>query len=130
MTPSPRPPGGAATCLAMGAAAAGTEVVVVLGGDGTLNEAANGLAGTECALAPSPAAPPTSSPASSGCPTTPSTPPACSLESLDAGRIEPISLGVVNSRYFVFHVGIGFDAALVAQVERRAASALRRPRPR
>ena len=42
---------GHATRLAQGAAAAGTEVVVVLGGDGTLNEAANGLAGSPCALA-------------------------------------------------------------------------------
>src|SRR5215212_12105618 len=41
---------GHATRLAQGAAAAGTEVVVVLGGDGTLNEAANGLAGSKTAL--------------------------------------------------------------------------------
>ena len=42
---------GHATRLAQGAAADGVEVVVVLGGDGTLNEAANGLAGTDTALA-------------------------------------------------------------------------------
>ena len=42
---------GHASRLARGAAATGTDVVAVLGGDGTLNEAANGLAGTECALA-------------------------------------------------------------------------------
>ena len=42
---------GHATRLAQSAAATGTEVVVVLGGDGTLNEAANGLAGSSCALA-------------------------------------------------------------------------------
>jgi diacylglycerol kinase family enzyme len=45
---------GHATRLARGAAADGVEVVVALGGDGTLNEAANGLAGTDCALAPLP----------------------------------------------------------------------------
>ncbi len=41
---------GHAARLAQGAAATGTELVVVLGGDGTLNEAANGLAGSSCAL--------------------------------------------------------------------------------
>ena len=37
---------GHATRLAQGAASDGIDAVVVLGGDGTLNEAANGLAGT------------------------------------------------------------------------------------
>ncbi len=112
---------GHATRLAMGAAAAGTEVVVVLGGDGTLNEAANGLAGTECALAPLPGGSTNVFARQLGLPDDPIDATGLLLESLDAGRIEPIGLGVVNGRYFVFHVGIGFDAALVAQVERRAA---------
>ncbi|MHB8506927.1 MAG: diacylglycerol kinase family protein, partial [Acidimicrobiales bacterium] len=42
---------GHATRLAQGAAADGVDVVVVLGGDGTVNEAANGLVGTATALA-------------------------------------------------------------------------------
>ena len=42
---------GHATRLARSAASDGVDVVVVLGGDGTLNEAANGLAGTGTALA-------------------------------------------------------------------------------
>src|SRR5438270_8741323 len=42
---------GHATRIARGAAFDGVEVVVVLGGDGTLSEAADGLAGTATALA-------------------------------------------------------------------------------
>src|ERR671911_2328126 len=42
---------GHAARLAQGATKDGTDVVVVLGGDGTLNEAANGLAGSRTALA-------------------------------------------------------------------------------
>ena len=42
---------GHAARLAQGAAADGLDAVVVLGGDGTLNEAANGLAGSATALA-------------------------------------------------------------------------------
>src|ERR1700731_4682375 len=41
---------GHASRLAQGAAADGLDAVVVLGGDGTLNEAANGLAGSPTAL--------------------------------------------------------------------------------
>ena len=42
---------GDATALASAAAAGGADVVVVSGGDGTLNEAVNGLASTDTALA-------------------------------------------------------------------------------
>ena len=63
---------GHATRLAQGAAADGVDVVVVLGGDGTLNEAANGLAGTDTRAGRAcPAARPTSSPAPSACPNDP-----------------------------------------------------------
>ncbi|MGH9184888.1 MAG: diacylglycerol/lipid kinase family protein, partial [Acidimicrobiales bacterium] len=42
------------------------------------------------------------------------------LDGLSRGHIRPVGLGSVNGRYFLFHVGVGFDAAVVAQVERRA----------
>src|SRR5262249_19347273 len=42
------------------------------------------------------------------------------IESMRAGHRKRVSLGCANGRYFTFHVGAGFDAAVVAQVERRA----------
>jgi diacylglycerol kinase family enzyme len=105
----------------MGAAATGTDVVVVLGGDGTLNEAANGLAGTDTALAPLPGGSTNVFARQLGLPDDPIEATGDLLAALEADSIRPIGLGVVNGRYFLFHVGIGFDAELVAQVERRAA---------
>ena len=112
---------GHASRLAQGAAAAGTEVVVVLGGDGTLNEAANGLAGTDCALAPLPGGSTNVFARTIGLPNDPIEATGVLLDSLAKGHLHRAGLGVVNERYFLFHVGMGFDAAVVEQVERRAA---------
>lgn len=111
---------GHATRLAQGAAAAGTEVVVVLGGDGTLNEAANGLAGTSCALAALPGGSTNVFARTIGLPNDPIEATGDLLDALEDGSIQRVGLGSVNGRYFLFHVGIGFDAAAVAQVERRS----------
>jgi diacylglycerol kinase family enzyme len=111
---------GHATRLAQGAAAAGTEVVVVLGGDGTLNEAANGLAGSSCALAALPGGSTNVFARTLGLPNDPIEATGDLLEALARGRIDRVGLGSVNGRYFLFHVGMGFDAAVVAQVERRS----------
>jgi diacylglycerol kinase family enzyme len=110
-----------ATRLARGAANDGVEVVVVLGGDGTLNEAANGLAGTATALAPLPGGSTNVFARTIGLPNDPIEATGALLAGLAAGRIEDVGLGSVNGRYFLFHVGLGFDAAVVEQVERRAA---------
>ncbi len=111
---------GHATRMARGATTDGTDVVVVLGGDGTLNEAANGLAGSRCALAPLPGGSTNVFARTLGLPDDPVDATVVLLESLAADRITPAGLGVVNGRYFLFHVGIGYDAAVVEQVERRA----------
>ncbi|HLT16038.1 MAG TPA: diacylglycerol kinase family protein [Acidimicrobiales bacterium] len=111
---------GHAARLALGAAQTGTEVVVVLGGDGTLNEAANGLAGTRCALAPLPGGSTNVFARTIGLPNDPIEATGVLLEALAQGSIRRVGLGSVNGRYFLFHVGMGFDAAVVAQVERRA----------
>jgi diacylglycerol kinase family enzyme len=111
---------GHATRLAQGAAATGTEVVVVLGGDGTLNEAANGLAGSSCALAALPGGSTNVFARTIGLPNDPIEATGALLDALARDSIERVGLGSVNGRYFLFHVGMGFDAAVVAQVERRA----------
>jgi diacylglycerol kinase family enzyme len=114
---------GHASRLAQSAAAKGTEAVIVLGGDGTLNEAANGLAGTACALGVLPGGSTNVFARTIGMTNDPIEATGELLGALGAGpgRIRPISVGNVNGRHFLFHVGIGFDAAVVAQVERRAA---------
>jgi diacylglycerol kinase family enzyme len=111
---------GHATRLAQRAAAEGVEVVAVLGGDGTLNEAANGLAGTETALAPLPGGSTNVFARTIGLPNDPIEATAALLDGLARGRIERVGLGSVNGRYFLFHVGLGYDAAVVQQVERHA----------
>ncbi len=111
---------GHATRLAQGAAADGDEVVVVLGGDGTLNEAANGLAGTATALAALPGGSTNVFARTIGLPNDPIEATGDLLDALERKSIRRVGLGWVNGRYFLFHVGMGFDAAVVAQVERRS----------
>ena len=110
---------GHATRLAAAAAADGADVVVVLGGDGTLNEAANGLAGSSTALAAVPGGSTNVFARTLGLPDDPIEATGVLLDALAYDSIQRIGLGSVNDRYFLFHVGIGFDAAVVAEVERR-----------
>lgn len=110
---------GHATRLALGAVARGIDAVVVLGGDGTLNEAANGLAGSSTALAALPGGSTNVFARTLGLPDDPIEATGVLLDALAHGSIRRIGLGSVNGRYFLFHVGIGYDAAVVAEVERR-----------
>ncbi|WP_420637602.1 diacylglycerol/lipid kinase family protein [Candidatus Poriferisocius sp.] len=111
---------GHASRLANGAVAAGADVVAVLGGDGTLNEAINGLAGSDVALAPLPGGSTNVFARSIGLPDDPVEAAAMLLETLADGNFRRIGLGEVSGRYFLFHAGVGYDAAVVQQVERRA----------
>ena len=111
---------GHATRLAQGAAATGTEAVIVLGGDGTLNEAANGLVGTDTALGVLPGGSTNVFARTLGTPRDPIEATGSLVASLSRGSMKRIGVGSVNGRYFLFHVGIGFDAAVVEQVERRS----------
>jgi diacylglycerol kinase family enzyme len=111
---------GHATRLAQGAANDGVDVVVCLGGDGTLNEVANGLAGTDTALAALPGGSTNVFARTIGLPNDPIEATGALVDALAQQHIEPVGLGSVNGRYFLFHVGLGFDAVVVQQVERRA----------
>ena len=105
--------------LAKGAAADGADVVVVLGGDGTLNEAANGLVGTTTALAALPGGSTNVFARTIGLANDPIEATGELLDALAAGSIHRVGLGSVNGRYFLFHIGLGYDAAVIEQVERR-----------
>lgn len=111
---------GHAARLARGAAALGTSVVAVLGGDGTLNEAANGLASTDTALAPLPGGSTNVFARTIGLPNDALAATDVLVESLRDPKtsISRVGLGRADERYFLFHLGLGFDAALVEQVER------------
>ena len=108
-----------ATELASEAAAEGVEVVVVLGGDGTYSEVANGLAGTSTALATIPAGSTNVFPRTVGWANDAVRATDQLRAALMAGTRRRVDLGKVNDRYFLFHVGVGFDAAVVQQVEKR-----------
>ena len=116
---------GHATELAGEAAADGRDAVVVLGGDGTLNEAANGLAGTSTALAVMPGGSTNVFARTIGVLPDPVDATGQLLETLQAwdegraGARRRVGMGVVNGRRFLFHLGVGFDAAVIDRVERR-----------
>lgn len=111
---------GHATRLAQAAAADGVDVVVCLGGDGTVNETANGLVGSSTALGVLPGGSTNVFARTIGLPNDPIEATADLLEAMDARSIRRIGLGSVNGRYYCFHVGVGYDAALVEQVEKRS----------
>ena len=110
---------GHASRLAQGAVVDGLDAVIVLGGDGTLNEAANGLAGSATALGVLPGGSTNVFARTIGLTNDPIEATGELLAALAAGSIRRVGLGNVNGRYFLFHVGMGFDAAVVEQVERR-----------
>jgi len=112
---------GHATRFALDAARQGFDVVIGYGGDGTLNEVATGIAGTDTALGVLPGGSTNVFARTLGLPNDPVAAAEHLARGIDAADIRPIGLGRVNGRFFCFHTGIGFDAAVVQAVERRAA---------
>jgi diacylglycerol kinase family enzyme len=121
---------GHAASLARSAAERGVDLVVTLGGDGTVNEAVNGLmsAGSDGGTDPLPAA---RRPALAvvpggstnvfaralGLPADWVEGTSVILDALRAGRDRVIGLGRADDRYFTFTAGLGLDAAVVRRVE-------------
>lgn len=112
---------GHATRFAEDAARRGIDVVVAYGGDGTLNEVATGVATTETALAVLPGGSTNVFARTLGMPNDAVAAVDHIVDALNRNDISPIGLGRANGRYFTFHTGLGYDAAVVKWVEQRAA---------
>jgi diacylglycerol kinase family enzyme len=110
---------GHATRIAHAAAERGDDAVLVLGGDGTLNEAANGLVGSSTALGAIPGGSTNVFARALGLPNDAVEATGVLLDALHQQSVRQVGLGSANGRYFLFHVGVGFDATVVERVERR-----------
>jgi len=108
---------GHATRFSQDAARQGVDVVIGFGGDGTLNEVATGVAGTQTALGVLPGGSTNVFARTLGMPNDPVLAVQQLADGINARHIEPIGLGQVNGRYFCFHTGVGYDAAVVREVE-------------
>ena len=111
---------GHATRFAHDAARRGIDVVIGFGGDGTLNEVATGIAGTDAALGVLPGGSTNVFARTLGMPNDPVAAVDMLVNGVDAEDLRSIGLGRVNGRFFCFHTGVGFDAAVVKAVEKRA----------
>lgn len=94
----------------------GVEVVAALGGDGTVNEVANGLAGTDVPMAIVPGGMANVFARSLGIPND-SVAATHTLVNNSRGSPRKLTLGVVGGRYFTSNCGVGLDAAIVRRVE-------------
>ncbi|MCW2496611.1 diacylglycerol kinase family protein [Jatrophihabitans sp.] len=114
---------GHAAALACRAMRMGTDVVVAMGGDGTVNEVVNGLLTDGVhdgvpSLGIIPAGSTNVFARALGLPNDPIEATGVLLEALRTGARRAVSLGQMDDRYFVFAAGMGFDAAIVGGVER------------
>ena len=100
------------------AAAEDYDLVVTFGGDGTVNEAANGLAGTRTPLFVLPGGSNNVLCRILGIPDDVVDATGRLLRAADALRTRAIDLARVNGRWFTFSAGVGLDASVVERVDR------------
>lgn len=103
---------GEATDLAAKAAERGIPLLFVCGGDGSMNEAANGLAGSETALAMIPAGTVNIWARETGIPSKPLQAVRTAVE----GERRRVDLGKAGQRYFLLMAGYGLDGAIARRV--------------
>ena len=111
---------GEATQFTREAVRAGCQLVLAVGGDGTVNEVVNGLAGSPVVLGVLPVG--TSNVWAKEIGTPVSTPLhhaslLQALHALEEGSVYCVDTGLANERRFLLWSGIGFDAKVVADVE-------------
>jgi diacylglycerol kinase family enzyme len=110
---------GHATELCREAAQEGYDVVCAFGGDGTFNEAANGLAGSRTPLTCLPGGATNVFSRILGIPNDVIDATEHLLRMADDWRPRAIDLGVVGERRFLFTAGLGLDASVTKRVDAR-----------
>lgn len=108
---------GHATRISREAAGGGYDAVVAFGGDGTVNEAANGLAGSDTPLTALPGGSTNVWGRTLGIPSDVVDATEHLLRLADDWRPRAVDLGRVGERHFVFSSGVGLDASVVRQVD-------------
>ena len=116
---------GHAIKLGRRASAEGFDVVVAFGGDGTVNEAANGLAGSDTPLTCLPGGAQNVYAKLLGIPGDVVDATEHLLALADDWRPRRVDLGRVDGRLFVFASGLGLDAAVVRSVDANPAAKAR-----
>ena len=106
-----------ATELCREAAHEGYDVVVSFGGDGTVNEAANGLLGSATPLTCLPGGSSNVFCRMLGIPVDIVDATEHLLRVADTWQPRPVDMGIVNGRRFTFSSGVGLDAAVVRRVD-------------
>ncbi|MDQ1713697.1 MAG: hypothetical protein QOE45_3147 [Frankiaceae bacterium] len=104
--------------VARTAAADGVDLVVALGGDGTINEVVNGIVGTSTELAVVPGGSTNVFARALGLSGNAVEATSEILDALRTGRRRRVNLGRADERYFTFCAGVGIDAEVVRAVER------------
>ena len=99
------------------AASEGYDVVVAFGGDGTVNEAANGLCGSKTPLTALPGGSTNVWARTLGIPNDVVDATEHLLRMADEFEPFPVDLGRVDERHFVFAAGAGLDASVVERVD-------------